>query len=438
MFEKSSSSDKSQFGKGDPRGIAAPEAGNNAAAGGALVPMLTLGVPGSGTTAVLLALLMTLNITPGPLLFTERPEVVWGLIASLLIANIVLLILNVPMVKIFSRLLEVPASILLPGVTMISFVGIYSLSGSYFDLLLMIGFGMLGYFLRKLSIPTVPVILGILLGGHMEVSLRRAMVLSDGDWTYLFSSSIAVTLWVAAFVGFIAPLFLRRFLNNQKLLAEIINEHKSFSSLRVLGLGFSEKALESGLKRNPDIISIDGGSTDSGPFYLGTGTTKYSEEICKKEWRVLMQARHRLNIPLMIGSCGTCGTNSMVDWMFQLTLEIAKDLGQDLKIVRVYCEREKDALLTAFRSNALKPLNPILSISEEEIGSFSNIVALAGAEVFQSAINQGRILCSWVEQRIQQSYLRCHFFGKKTRALAGMERRLQNVGLFVLPIHKAV
>lgn len=157
----------------------------------------------------------------------------------------------------------------------------------------------------------------------------------------------------------------------------------------VLGLGFSEKALESGLKRNPDIISIDGGSTDSGPFYLGTGTTKYSEEICKKEWRVLMQARHRLNIPLMIGSCGTCGTNSMVDWMFQLTLEIAKDLGQDLKIVRVYCEREKDALLTAFRSNALKPLNPILSISEEEIGSFSNIVALAGAEVFQSAINQG-------------------------------------------------
>ena len=216
MFEKSSSSDKSQFGKGDPRGIAAPEAGNNAAAGGALVPMLTLGVPGSGTTAVLLALLMTLNITPGPLLFTERPEVVWGLIASLLIANIVLLILNVPMVKIFSRLLEVPASILLPGVTMISFVGIYSLSGSYFDLLLMIGFGVLGYFLRKLSIPTVPVILGILLGGHMEVSLRRAMVLSDGNWTYLFSSSIAISLWVAAFVGFIAPFFLRQFLKKPK------------------------------------------------------------------------------------------------------------------------------------------------------------------------------------------------------------------------------
>ena len=212
MSEKALAKDKSRFGKGDPRGVAAPEAGNNAAAGGALVPMLTLGVPGSGTTAVLLALLMTLNITPGPLLFTDRPEVVWGLIASLLIANFVLLILNVPLVKIFSRILQIPASILLPAVTMISFVGIFSLSGSHFDLLLMIGFGVLGYGLRKLSIPAVPVILGILLGGHMEVSLRRAMVLSDGDWTYLFMSPISVGLWIAAFIGFVAPFFLRSYL----------------------------------------------------------------------------------------------------------------------------------------------------------------------------------------------------------------------------------
>ena len=95
---------------------------------------------------------------------------------------------------------------------MISFVGIYSLSGSYFDLLLMIGFGVLGYVLRKLSIPAVPVILGILLGGHMEVSLRRAMVLSDGDWTYLFASPISIGLWIAAVAGFILPLFLRPYL----------------------------------------------------------------------------------------------------------------------------------------------------------------------------------------------------------------------------------
>jgi len=209
MTEKSIAGEKGGFGTGTPRGVAAPEAGNNAAAGGALVPMLTLGVPGSGTTAVLLALLMTLNITPGPTLFTDRPEVVWGLIASLLIANVVLLLMNVPMVKVFVRVLQVPPWVLLPGVTMISFVGIYSLSGSYFDLLLMVGFGALGYVLRKLDVPTVPVILGILLGGNMEDALRRAMVLSDGDATYLFSTPISVGLWVAAILGFVAPMFLR-------------------------------------------------------------------------------------------------------------------------------------------------------------------------------------------------------------------------------------
>ncbi|WP_112323620.1 tripartite tricarboxylate transporter permease [Oceanibium sediminis] len=209
MSEKSIAGAKGKFGTGAPRGVAAPEAGNNAAAGGALVPMLTLGVPGSGTTAVLLALLMTLNITPGPTLFTDRPDVVWGLIASLLIANFVLLAMNVPMVKIFVKVLMVPPAVLLPGVTMISFVGIYSLSGSYFDLTLMVAFGVLGYVLRKLDIPTVPVILGILLGNNMEDALRRAMILSDGDVSFLFSSPISIGLWVAAVAGFIAPMFLR-------------------------------------------------------------------------------------------------------------------------------------------------------------------------------------------------------------------------------------
>jgi len=220
MSEKSIAGDKGNFGKGDPKGVAAPEAGNNAAAGGALVPMLTLGVPGSGTTAVLLALLMTLNITPGPTLFTDRPEVVWGLIASLLIANIVLLLMNVPMVKIFVKVLMVPPWVLLPGVTMISFVGIYSLSGSYFDLVLMVAFGALGYVLRKMDVPTVPVILGILLGNHMEDSLRRAMVLSDGDVLYLFSSNISTGLWIAAIAGFVAPMFLRKVLKKPQAITD--------------------------------------------------------------------------------------------------------------------------------------------------------------------------------------------------------------------------
>ncbi|MGH1412790.1 MAG: tripartite tricarboxylate transporter permease [Pelagimonas sp.] len=220
MSEKSIAGEKGGFGTGVAKGVAAPEAGNNAAAGGALVPMLTLGVPGSGTTAVLLALLMTLNITPGPTLFTDRPEVVWGLIASLLIANFVLLLMNVPMVKIFVKILMVPPWVLLPGVTMVSFVGIYSLSGSYFDLVLMVAFGLLGWILRKLDVPTVPIILGILLGGNMEDALRRAMVLSDGDWTYLFSSGISIGLWTVAVLGFVAPMFLRRFLTKPQRITD--------------------------------------------------------------------------------------------------------------------------------------------------------------------------------------------------------------------------
>jgi len=217
MLEKTVSKDKARFGKGSPAGVAAPEAGNNSAAGGALIPMLTLGVPGSGTTAVLLALLLTLNITPGPLLFTEKPDVVWSLIASLLIANIMLLILNVPMVKVFVKILSVPSWVLLPGVTMVAFVGIFSLTGSSFDMLLMVAFGVLGWICRKLDIPTVPIILGILLGNAMEDNLRRAMVLSNGDWTYLFQSNISIGLWTAAVLGFVAPMFLRRFLKKPPL-----------------------------------------------------------------------------------------------------------------------------------------------------------------------------------------------------------------------------
>lgn len=208
------------FGKGDPRGLAAPEAGNNAAAGGALVPMLTLGVPGSGTTAVLLAMLMTLNITPGPLLFTQRPEVVWGLIAALFIANFMLLVMNIPLVGLFVRVLAVPPYVLMPAVAMISFVGIYAISGSTFDLGMMIAFGVLGYLCRKLDVPTVPIILGILLGNQMENNLRRALTISNGDWSILLGSPLAIGLWAAAILGFLAPLAIGRFLRPTRPPAE--------------------------------------------------------------------------------------------------------------------------------------------------------------------------------------------------------------------------
>ena len=204
--EKQISDKDGTFGKGDPRGVAAPEAGNNAAAGGALVPMLALGVPGSGTTAVLLAVLLALNITPGPLLFTQNPDVVWGLIAALFIGNVMLLAMNIPMVGLFARVLMIPPKYLMPIVAMISFVGIYGISGSTFDLVVMVIFGVLGWVLRKLDIPLVPVILGTLLGNLMEANLRRAMTISDGDWTTLFASPLSIGLWVIAVVGFVLPI----------------------------------------------------------------------------------------------------------------------------------------------------------------------------------------------------------------------------------------
>ncbi|WP_271952440.1 tripartite tricarboxylate transporter permease [Ruegeria faecimaris] len=202
--------DGKTFGKGDPRGVAAPEAGNNAASGGALVPMLALGVPGSGTTAVLLAVLLQLNITPGPLLFQKSPDIVWGLIASLFLANFILLAMNIPLVGIFTRVLMVPTRILMPIVAMISFVGIYSITGSTFDVMLMVGFGVAGWVLRKLDVSLVPVILGILLGNQMEVNLRRAMTISDGDWFILVGSPLAIILWLIAIAGFVLPMLMGR------------------------------------------------------------------------------------------------------------------------------------------------------------------------------------------------------------------------------------
>lgn len=199
---------KGTFGKGDPRGVAAPEAGNNGASGGALVPMLALGVPGSGTTAVLLAVLLALNITPGPLLFQQNPDVVWGLIAALFIGNFMLLAMNIPMVGMFTRVLLVPPRILMPIVAMISFVGIYGISGSSFDLIVMVLFGALGWVLRKLDVPLVPIILGTLLGNEMEVNMRRAVTIADGDYSVLVGSWLTIVLWTIAFVGFVLPILI--------------------------------------------------------------------------------------------------------------------------------------------------------------------------------------------------------------------------------------
>ena len=198
------------FGKGDIRGVAAPEAANNAAANGAMIPLLTLGVPGSGTTAVLLGALLGLGVTPGPLLIQEQPDLFWGLAASMYLGNVFLLLLNLPLVGLFVRALTLPRWFLLPAVAALSFVAVYAVNQSPFDLVLMTGFGVVGFLMRKGGFPLAPVILGLVLGPLMEKSLRRAMSLSGGEWGILFDSPIALTLWGLAAASLVVPPLLAR------------------------------------------------------------------------------------------------------------------------------------------------------------------------------------------------------------------------------------
>lgn len=193
------------FGTGDLRGVAAPESANNAAVNGAMIPLLTLGVPGSGTTAVLLGALLGLGIAPGPLLVSDRPEVFWGLAASMYVGNAFLLMLNLPLVGVFVRVLTLPRWFLIPGVAAVSFVAVYAVNGSGFDLALMTGFGVLGWLLRKGGFPLAPVILGLVLGPVMETSLRRALALSGGEWGVLFRSPIALVLWGMSLASLVLP-----------------------------------------------------------------------------------------------------------------------------------------------------------------------------------------------------------------------------------------
>lgn len=208
--EKRISDTEGTFGHGDVRGLAAPEAANNATAAGAFVPMLTLGVPGSGTTAVMLGALMLYNIQPGPMLLVERPEIVGGLVASLFVGNFILLALNLPLVNIFARVLTMPNWILVPGILVLSVIGVYSTHASLFAIYLMLGIGIVGWLLRKAGFDMAPIILGFVLGKVMEVNLRNALAISGGELSILFSSTICIVLWVLAVAVVLAPVFLGR------------------------------------------------------------------------------------------------------------------------------------------------------------------------------------------------------------------------------------
>ena len=210
-MEKRLTDTEGTFGKGDIRGVAAPEAANNSSANGSFVPMLTLGVPGSGTTAVMVGALSLYNITPGPALFTQQPALVWGLIASMAVCNVLLLIMNIPMIGLFTRMLALPNWILVPGILAISAVGVYAIHATTFDLVLMVALGVVGYLLRKAGVPMAPLILGFVLGDMMEQNLRRALSITNGELSILWGSPIAIGLWVGVTAMLLVPPLYRRF-----------------------------------------------------------------------------------------------------------------------------------------------------------------------------------------------------------------------------------
>jgi putative tricarboxylic transport membrane protein len=206
IVEKKLSKHPEQFGKGAIEGVAGPEASNNGAAAGALVPMLSLGVPGSGTTAVILGALIMFGVRPGPEMFTTNADLVWALIASMLIGNVLLLIMNLPLAGVFARLLSVPYSWLYPPIIALCIAGVYSQSNSIEDCWLLVGFGAVGWMMRRHDWPMPPMVLGLVLSPLFESAMRQSLTMSLGDPAIFVARPLSATLLGCAALALLVPL----------------------------------------------------------------------------------------------------------------------------------------------------------------------------------------------------------------------------------------
>jgi putative tricarboxylic transport membrane protein len=193
-LEKRIAKEPERFGKGAIEGIMAPESANNAACNTAFIPTLTLGIPGDVVMALMLGALMIHGIAPGPQLMTEHPQLFWGLIASFWIGNVMLLVLNIPLIGLWVKLLQIPYSMLYPGILLFVCLGVYSINNNVFDIYLVVVFGAIGYVMMLLRFEPAPLVLGFVLGPLMEENLRRAMLLSRGDALVFFQRPISATL----------------------------------------------------------------------------------------------------------------------------------------------------------------------------------------------------------------------------------------------------
>jgi putative tricarboxylic transport membrane protein len=211
-LEKKLSPRPEEFGRGAIEGVDGPEAANNAAVAGVLVPLLTLGLPTSATAAIMLAAFQQYGLHPGPLLFTGESQLVWGLIASLYIGNVMLLVLNLPLVGVWVRLLSIPAPLLYGGILVFSTLGVYSLNYSTFDIYLLLILGGIGFLMRHFGFPVAPCIIGLILGPLAEQQLRRALTISQGDFSVLITHPISLAFLLAALAIIVAPFMMRRFM----------------------------------------------------------------------------------------------------------------------------------------------------------------------------------------------------------------------------------
>ncbi|QIA65738.1 C4-dicarboxylate ABC transporter permease [Vibrio astriarenae] len=207
---KRSSKNPEEFGKGSVRGLAAAEAGNNGVTGGSLVPLLTLGVPGDATAAVLLGALIVQGLTPGPLLFTQNPDVVYGVFSSMLVANLLMLVVGLIGIRFFCRIIEVPKLIMIPVIIFLSVVGAYAINNSIFDVGVAISFGLLGFFLTKMEIPSSPILLAIILGPMAETNLRKSLLMYDGSWSFLYERPIALAFVLLAIFSVYSTLRMKK------------------------------------------------------------------------------------------------------------------------------------------------------------------------------------------------------------------------------------
>jgi putative tricarboxylic transport membrane protein len=210
-LEKRRAKDPSRFGKGAVEGVAAPETANNAAATSSFIPLLTLGIPANATMAVIFGALLIQGVSPGPQLVTQEPELFWGVINSMYLGNILLLVMSIPLVGLFVKILRVRATVLAPITVLITLIGVYTVDNDVFDIVLVIVFGALGYLMKKLGFDPGPLVLAFVLGSLLEDSLRRSLLIFDGDPGGFLTRPISGTLLAVFVLVAVLPLVRKAF-----------------------------------------------------------------------------------------------------------------------------------------------------------------------------------------------------------------------------------